>query len=204
MNSTLLNRTSHRPAPELRVLGEVSLRLARCHEACGPARHSFAFLIAQQCQGPILWIRASWLPERLNAAAVLNWIDPGRLIIVEAARAEDILWSMEEALRAGAVPLVVADLPGPPALTPVRRLHLAAEAGAGQGRGAPLGLILTPGQGGAPGIETRWQITPDHALRQDRWHLTRSRARTEAPKSWQMIRTGSGFSLKSTAARENM
>jgi protein ImuA len=45
-------------------------------------------------------------------AGVREEIDPGRLIFVDPTRPEDILWSMEEALRTGIVPLVVADLIG--------------------------------------------------------------------------------------------
>ena len=135
----------------------------------------------------MFWITPAWLPDRLHAPAVSRWIDPGRLVFLDAKRPEDLLWTMEEALRSGTVPLVVADLPEPPALTPVRRLHLAAETGAGTGA-APIGLLLTPGDGGAPGIETRWTMAPAHAAEgRTAWRLGRLRARTLPPKQWDVM-----------------
>ena len=88
-------------------------------------------------------------------------------------------------------PLVVADLPGPPALTPVRRMHLAAETGAGLGA-APLGLLLTPGDGGAQGIETRWHMAPAHEGSRRLWQLERRRARTLPPRRWQVAHPAPG------------
>jgi protein ImuA len=193
MDLTKLTRQSHRhDRPGVSLLGRFRLTGARAHEICGPARRRLALWLAAETAGPILWIRPAWHPDRLHMAGVRAEIDPGRLIFVEPDRPEDILWSMEEALRAGVVPLVVADLPDPPGLTPVRRLHLAAEAGL-EARGcAGLGLIVTPGDGGAAGVESRWRLDPAHGAEATGWRLARLRGRDAPPGEWSVTRGADG------------
>jgi protein ImuA len=202
MDPSKLTRQSHRtdrPArPGLQLCGRFDLPGARAHEFCGSARRRLALWLARgdAQAGEVLWIRPDWHPDALHMAGVRGEIDPGRLIFVEVCRPADLLWCMEEALRAGLVKLVVADLPEPPGLTPVRRLHLAAEAGAERTGRAPLGLLLTPGDGGAAGVETRWRLRPDHpAPDSDRWHLSRLRARTAPPDDWTVTRDAQGAPL---------
>ncbi|WP_171121187.1 MULTISPECIES: ImuA family protein [unclassified Ruegeria] len=188
MSTHLLGRKPAREAPGINLVPQVALQLGRVHEACGPARRSFAMWLAGQAQGPVLWISPAWEPGQLNPDGIMPFADPARFIFVHPTRAEDVLWCLEEALRSGAIPLVIGDLPGAPGLTPVRRMHLAAEQGGAMGR-APLGLLLTPGDGGAQGVETRWHMAADHAGEVRRWTLTRSRARALPPVSWHATQT---------------
>ena len=194
MNAQLLKRQSHRDAQQP-FLGDLALPLARVHEFCGNARRTLAVMLAARMTGPVFWIAPGWAPGRLNSDGMLHFIDPARLTFLTPRRPEDLLWSMEEVLRTGAVPLVVADIPTPPALTPVRRLHLAAETGATEGRLRPLGLLLTPGDGGAQGVESRWQMTGAHGLDAPGWTLTRLRARTTPPGTWRVIAHEAQFRL---------
>jgi len=197
----MLDRTPL-PAPDALALApEIALARARAHEVTGPARIVFALAAAARLSGPVLWIQPNWTPERLMGDGVSGWIEPGRLILARARTLLDILWTAEEALRAGAVPLVVAELPSLPTLTATRRLHLAAEAGATRGT-SPLALLLTPEPGGVPGIETRWRLAPSPGWASGgapRWTLTRLRARMAPESTWEM--TARGNRLVPAAAR---
>lgn len=187
----LLARRPARAAPAISLLQsdcELTLAQGRVHEASGPARRSFAIWLAANTKGPILWVAPQWQQEHLNSDGVCDWVDPARLVFVTPKRGEDILWTMEEVLRSGAVSLAVADLPALPGLTSVRRLHLAAETGAQAGQHIPLGLLVTPGDGGAPGVETRWHLAPRHSSGQEAWRLQRLRARTAPRKAWDIHR----------------
>jgi len=186
------------PRPVWPLPGGVGLGLARgrVHEVCGPARWTLAAMLMALGQGPVIWIAPGWQGERLHAPGLAAFADPGRVIFVNGRRPEDLLWAAEEALRSGTVPLVVVDLTAPPALTPVRRLHLAAEAGAEgahrHGHPPPLGVLMTPGAGGAQGVQRRWHLAPGpgtSALLNHRaaWRLDRLRARMEPPASWTLV-----------------
>ncbi len=166
----------------------IVLARARAHEVAGPARVTFAILAAARLAGPVLWLQPSWAAERPMGDGLSVFLDPGRLVFGRARTATEILWAAEETLRTGLMPLVVAELPAPPGLTAVRRLHLAAEAGMAQA-GAPLALLLTPGDGGAPGVETRWHIAAAPGWAGDgtpHWRLRRARARMAPERTWEV------------------
>ncbi len=159
-----------RPRPMLSLTDAVGVASGRVHELCGPARRTLAVMLAARAAGPVLWAHPAWdraLPYPPGLAAFL---DPGRLILAACPKAADLLWTMEEALRSGAVGAVVADLAAPPGLTPLRRLQLAAEAGGGRATG----FLMTPDRGGAPGVESRWHAVPRPG---GGWRLERLRAR---------------------------
>jgi protein ImuA len=191
MIQALLSRHKHECRPTLPVLGEAEFTLARVHEICGTARRTLALQIAARAGAPVFWLAPSWGTDPLNPDGIREFLPPQDVMFLSARRSEDLLWSMEEILRSGAVPLVVADLPAPPALTPVRRLHLAAETGATEGQYQPLGLILTPGAGGAQGVESRWLMDPCHHSEGRRWRLERLRARTAPVRNW-VVTDGTG------------
>lgn len=193
--SALLTRGMHQPPPALSLGEEVGFALSRVHEICGASRRSLAVQIAARLPGtaPVIWVLPSHSRDRLNPRALCRLsqgsdgapgLDPGRLLFVAPTQQADLLWTMEEVLKDGTVPLVVTELDALPGMTPVRRLHLAAEAGARLGPCRPLGLLLTAGAGGAPGVESRWSLAPDHAPGRIGWRLDRLRARMLPPRSW--------------------
>ncbi len=163
----------------------IALARGRVHEICGPARRTLAAFVMARCEGPVLWLMPGWQAERPNPAGLAALADPCRLILALPRRPEDILWAAEEALRSGVVPLVVAEMPGPPGLTPMRRLQLATQ---GAGAGA-VGLVLTPGDGGAAGAETRWHLRQAPG---GTWRLDLRRARGALPAAWALSRAGQG------------
>jgi protein ImuA len=192
----LQTRNSPR-AGTLRLADGIDLARARAHEASGPARQLFALLAGALTEGPILWLHPMWGADGVFGDGAREFLDPGRIVFGKARTAKEILWAAEEALRTGVVPLVVVELADPPGLTPVRRLHLAAEEGT-ERHAAPLALILTLGRGGAAGVETRWHLRPVPGLAIDgirRWRLSRLRARSAPEASWEMTLRGGRIRL---------
>ena len=179
-----LTRSPARAAPETELAKGLSFSHGRVHELCGPARRTLAVRLMAQHRGPVLWFLPVWSKERVTAQGLAPWLNPARIVFVETEREDDMFWGLEEALRSGAAPVIVAEVETPPALTPIRRLHLAAEAGTGKGT-APLILLLSPEDGGAQGVEPRWHMGPAHnAPRKERWALSRLRARLAPPANF--------------------
>lgn len=185
MTTQLLDLVPRRRlAPPVEVMAGVSLARLRIHEFCGPARRSLALMTARALTGTVIWIRPGWTTEQPYPPGVAGIVDPGRLLMVAPERSDDLLWAMEEALRSGAAMLTVVELPEPPGLTPVRRLQLAAETGAETGPHRPTGVVLTPGDGGAAGVESRWHVAPRHGPEGPCWQLERRRARGQPIARW--------------------
>lgn len=194
------------PGAPLAGPGPLALARGRLHEATGPARRVLAAILAgaAQAEGPVIWLRPAWRAERLCPQGLGPFADPGALVIAACPQAEDLPWAAEEALRSGAVALVVVELAAPPDLRQVRRLHLAAAEGVARARAAgtacaPLGLALAAEvvEGALAGVESRWRLAPlppdpGHPARLWRgtalpaWRLERLRMRDAPPAAWRL------------------
>ena len=130
-------------SPSVNFIGNLHLSSGKIHEIYGNSQTTLALIIAKKMEGHIFWIRTDSNPNYLNAEGIIDFINPGRLTFINVKKINDILWSMEETLRAGCIPLVISDLPEIPDFTAVRRLHLALRSNANNER-ICLGLLLTP------------------------------------------------------------
>ena len=103
---------------------------------------------------------AAWAGERPLGDGIRAFLDPARLVFAPARKPAEALWAAEEALRTGrgaaggGRPRRAAGADRRPPAAPRRRGRRL------RGGAAPLALLLTPGSGGAPGIETRWHLAP--------------------------------------------
>jgi protein ImuA len=133
------------------------IRPGRMHEATGSGRRAFAAVLAGRLSGPVLWVRESRLADNLCPQGLRPFFDPARLVLARPTGGLAVLQVTEEALRSGAVPLVIAELAEAADLTASRRLQLAA----GSGGGGVRGLCLLPESRARPNAaETRWLCTP--------------------------------------------
>ncbi|HYZ39327.1 MAG TPA: damage-inducible protein, partial [Stellaceae bacterium] len=75
-------------------------------------------------EGLVLWCLSR--PDLYWPGLAAHGLDPGRLVLVRASRDADILWAMEEGLRAPGILAVIGEVGSLPAVAS-RRLQLAAE-----------------------------------------------------------------------------
>lgn len=131
----------------------LTLTARRMHEAEGFGRRSFALFQAARHPGPLIWV----LPAHAPHLPMLRGLPDGvgdRLHVIRPKTEIDLLWSVEEALRAAPVGLVIAEPDKPLSLLAGRRLQLAAEAG------KTTGLMLIREGAGSNAAETRWNCAP--------------------------------------------
>ncbi|MEO0428252.1 MAG: hypothetical protein AAF160_12535 [Pseudomonadota bacterium] len=135
--------------------GLAALAAGRVHEVCGSGRLAFALAMAGEARGPVLWIAEATRRDRPCPHGIARFLDPARLVLARPTGLIAALQVMEEALRSGAAPLVLAELEAAPDLTQSRRLQLAA------GTGGGWGLCLVPENRLATNAaETRWRCRP--------------------------------------------
>lgn len=168
------------------------LPLPRCgvHELVAAAHGDFPALSGlaiagaiAAAPGPVLWVSqyalraAHGLPDQASLVAACG--SSAILILVEVDRPKDALWAVEEGLRAGAVPWVVAEVEGLD-FTASRRLHLAAAQ-----TGVPAILLLPYRHGGASAARSRWRVSyhPSSPYKDEKAALPRARWRAVLERS---------------------
>ncbi|RIA47262.1 ImuA family protein [Dichotomicrobium thermohalophilum] len=116
-------------------------------------------------------------------------LDPASLLFVDADKAQDVLWTMEEGARAGCLLAVVGETSAPD-FKQTQRLSRAAAL-----TQTPVLLLIPPDSARPSTAATRWRIArapgpPDaydaRAPGPARWHTMLTRCRGGCPKDWFM------------------
>jgi len=166
--------------------------------AAGAATGFAAFLLgrlARRRPGPVLWCaRASAIDGgALYGPGLARFgLDPARLVVVRARRDDEVLQTLEEALRCRGVAAALGEV-AQATLTESRRLQLAAEAG------GAAGLVLRPSaaKAGPSAAVTAWRVAavpsrPTGFAAEasepgpECWRVELARCRGGAPGTWLM------------------
>ena len=163
-------------------------------EEDGALAAAFAALILGRAVGVVLWCLPR--PDLYGPGLAAHGLDPGRIVLVRAPRDAEILWAMEEGLRAPGVVAVVGEIGALP-MVASRRLQLAAERS-----GITAFLLRRWREGGQAAREralpnaavTRWRIAalpsrPQRTSREwgdPRWRIELMRCRGGEPGCWEM------------------
>lgn len=147
----------------------------RVHEAEGRGRRAFALFQAVRHPGSLVWILPAHAPELPMLRGLPRGVGE-RLHLLRPNGETDLLWCIEEALRAAPVSLVIAEPEKPLSLTAGRRLQLAAEAG------RTTGLMLIRQDAGSNAAETRWTCEPVASMAADstrhQWNINKNKKGT--------------------------
>lgn len=141
--------------------GEAGLSGGAIHGLAGPGAQALLLRLLRAVMirdaRPILWAVPWTAPETLYGPGLAQaGLATDQLIITRARKPAELLWTMEEALRSGALSTVVGEPEGRLTLTASRRLQLAAEAGGGFGF-----LLGAEDDGVAPSaLHSRWRAAP--------------------------------------------
>jgi protein ImuA len=166
------------------ILPQATLAWNRVHECKGPSKIIFALWLAQKVNGTILWISEVHSQQTLNPDGIYPYVNPAQFLFAKMRHKEDILWSIEEAMRSAACPLIVVDISSfNPGLTPIRRINLAGR----KIQENVMAVLLTSDEyEGVQGVETRWHMAPIHddINLKRKWRLERLKARMAPPKFW--------------------
>jgi|TARA_R110002096_G_scaffold1979_3_gene10396 protein ImuA len=122
-----------------------------------------------------MWVRGGGDFTQINPNGFADFIAPSKLTLCNTKDQKQSLAVAEQALRAGAVSLVVMTLNKPLGLTEGRRLQLAAR------DGKSTGLAIIPEGMGSNATETRWHCAPvfrsgDSTLQ--KWELIKNKSGT--------------------------
>ena len=147
----------------------------RAHEVTGAGAIAFAAMACGLSGKPIIWLSENWASEVLNPSGLTPFCDPRLMLLGCCTSSVDLMACAEEALRSGAVPMVIAEISKPLTLIAGRRLQLAAKAG------NATGIFIIPDGMGSNAAETRWQCSPifdaeDSTLQ--RWELIKNKSGT--------------------------
>ena len=150
--------------------------------------------LAATADGMVLWCLPR--PDLYGPGLAAHGLDPARVVLVRAPRDAELLWAMEEGLRAPGILAVVGEVGALPAIAS-RRLQLAAERS-----GVTAFLLRRWREGGQAAREralpnaaaTRWRVAamPSRALRDEpgvgyaRWRVELVRCRGGEPACWEV------------------
>lgn len=181
------------------VLPWGGLPLARLHQIAvtdgaglGFAAGLLGLLARRQ---PVLWCRRRTAEGPYLPGIATFGLTPDRVLMAEADRAREVLWTMEEGLRCAGLGAVLGEIDDLPSAA-VRRLQLAAEAG------GVVGLVVTPARIATAGATTRWKIAaapstppPWGGLGPPAWRVALERCRGALPHSWVLEWRNGHFAL---------